>query len=1477
MFVYTSFHILLYILAVNGVPSYMFDAFKKADQDVSVIYNFTEPRLFNQFENAPSTLSHAKNQWMQYTYSTSEAKKRAYLGYVMLKTAQVMKTPITNLKHIRGDEMVEAASCEQTKGPCVNFNYRTYDGSCNNIKHPDQAATYTAFQRELDADYSDGLTEFRKAIDGSDLPNPRLLSTMLFNSRQNDERIRELSAMFPYWGMFVYTDMVQIGSYQLIKDGRHVPLPCCEATHPECKAIKIFASDRYYGGFVDCIDYARTMIAPKANCAFGAREQQNQATGYLDGSTIYGSTEERAKKLRELKNGLLRTSDSAQYKFPMPISTGISDDIKCPGGQSECFVSGSEHVNLLPPLLGLHTVWIRQHNRIAGILKTYNLKWNDEQLYQEARRIVIAQIQHITYNEYLPLLIGRETWHAYKLSQSNLKTNSQPTDPYDMNVDASVVNGFATVAGKFFYTMIADSVAQVQPDGFRAMDRSLSDYMNKVKTLLFGEDIEGILRYLMRDTPEAYGLQLPYDLRGRMFKGTTNMGLDLATMLIQMSRDHGIPSYTKWRDHCGLQSVNSFEELEKDIINPEILIPAMKRVFTSVHDVDLVILGLAEKPVRGAVLGPTLGCIVGKQFKKTKFGDRFWYENTIAPWGFSKAQLNEIRKTTLAQVICENSQQPLIQPQLFKSADKKDNFPLLCNTSDLIQQSFEPWRDSEVVVQMPVTMATVEKAIEIGLKVVKERRKREADNIKKYQKPYQTGDPLLAYGQMMRAKKEALHTSTVSSVLLEATRYLMNNGSLTRSGVLGGVQLDPETLQRILPDFEVSEFVGNIGPFLGQDGSIDKCLPKDLPCDHTSPYRTFSGWCNNLRFPQYGNAFGPLRHIFAPEYDDGIDAPRAHAVSGRKLPLARAISNAIHVDSPFSDEKFTHMVMQFGQLLDHEVTHSPVERGPNDEILNCTRCDSPQTLSVHCMPIHLPDDDTFHQTYDDKGERRCFPMARSLLGQLSLGYRNQLNQLTSYIDGSAIYGSTKCEAAELRQFVGGLMNFTRIGSFNNEALPQGDQEQDCRSKPRFPCFVAGDERNSHQPGLTTMHTIFLREHNRIARELADLNPLWNDERLYQETRKIVAAMFQHIVYDEYLPKLLGRRYMEKYDLSTKKNGYYREYDDSCDASISHPFATAAFRFGHTLIRRYFPRLNHFYKNATEPVDLQESFNNVEAIYDKDKGGMDSLLVGLLGTRCMAFDRHITDAVRNHLFQQKGWPFSGFDLIALNIMRARDHGVQPYNRFREFCGLKRARSFEDLLENMDESAVNALESVYESVDDIDLFPGLFSERPMGGALMPPTMACIIGEQFQRLKKCDRFYYENDIPETKFSQEQLQEIRNVKLATILCENSKMLSRIQPDVFSIPNSLSNAQIPCENFPKLNLKPWQDTTGCRIGNSDVPRGTSKQRSPCVNCMCTANGPECRSVRVKDCKTLLRGHLLADIKSDVSCVVQCAPMLRKL
>uniref|UniRef100_A0A0R3S4L5 Peroxidase-like n=1 Tax=Elaeophora elaphi TaxID=1147741 RepID=A0A0R3S4L5_9BILA len=1098
--------------------------------------------------------------------------------------------------------------CPLHKIECSNSKYRTIDGTCNNIMQPTWGASGTPMQRIIEPFYADGIDELRVSIvDDSELPNVRYLSNLFFVKKHSPAL--QVNTLIALWSHFVYTDLVHIQSLQIFNDEKQILSPCCAPgimQHSECKSIMVSESDTYRD-FLDCLPYMRTAPVPRPKCELGPREQANQVTSFLDASVIYGNTVQRAHALRTFRGGHLLTSSDPLNQNMAPAVNLLCSILKI---TTEC-VSDSDHLNSLPSAIILRTIWIRQHNRIATNLKTVNPHWSDERLYQESRRIVIAQLQHITYNEFLPILVGKENWLKFKLQPQSHGYDKS----YNNNVDPTVINTFAAAAGQiikftfelmFFFTMFGKHLIWYKDDdSMKILERPLKEYFNDPGLLFSTDRIREILRYMLREPIDGPVVYMNDEFRNKLFNGKENLGYDLATLILQIGRDHGIPPYTIWREYCGgidnFKQIESFDDLANDLIDGVELIKELAKAYKAVEDMDLFLLGLAEKPSHGALLGPTFSCIISLQFQKTKKGDRYWYENDLARSGFTKEQLAEIRKTTMAKILCNNVEYfGVLQPRVFELETNYDNYPIYCNETLLSDMNIYKWVDElNYKINVPLTEAAIEKAVEIAIKEVKQRRKRERRSIRKNQNLFKSGDPLLSYGKMMRPKDEAMVIARASDVFLQVTKNLISHiGSENDKQLLG--ELNINEIRDLLRNIDVSSLIDRIEPFLGRDGSVEKCLPKKLPCDDSTPYRTMSGWCNNLQNPHFANAFGPLIHLLPPAYEDGIDIPRSKSVTGELLPSARAISNKMHFDLPISHSKYSLMIMQFGQILDHELTHSPIERGPDNEILNCTRCDSHESLSIHCMPLPVPSNDPFFPTHDENGERRCLPFTRSLHGQLNLGYRNQINQLTAYLDGSVVYGSTECEEKELRAFVGGRLNVTNLGVFNSEALPQGDQEQDCRSSPEFMCFVAGDERNSHQPGLTSMHNIFLREHNRIARILEKINPSWDDERIYQETRRIVGAEFAHIAYNEYLPLLLGNRLMHKYDLNTRKTGYYHGYNDKCDASISHPFATSAFRFGHSLVSRFFPRFNAFYENFTEPVDLVENFNSVEAIYDGER-------------------------------------------------------------------------------------------------------------------------------------------------------------------------------------------------------------------------------------------------------------------------------------
>lgn len=285
-----------------------------------------------------------------------------------------------------------------------------------------------------------------------------------------------------------------------------------------------------------------------------------------------------------------------------------------------------------------------------------------------------------------------------------------------------------------------------------------------------------------------------------------------------------------------------------------------------------------------------------------------------------------------------------------------------------------------------------------------------------------------------------------------------------------------------------------------------------------------------------------------------------------------------------------------------------------------------------------------------------------------------------------------------------------------------------------------------------MHTVWVRFHNKAATVLAKFNPHWSDEKLYQETRKIVYSIVQHITYREFLPIVLGPEVMDLFELRLVRKGYYAQYNNKINPAIANSFSTAAYRFGHSMVQNSFVRTDHkhrplfnsklhesiFFTNLKflrplPDVSLHEELDNFENIWSF--GSVDRLLLGFANQPAQRRDEFICDELSNHLFQSSSLPF-GSDLAAINIQRGRDHGIPPYTSWREPCGLSPVKTWQDLKGIFNADSVNRFRSVYLQVDDIDLFSGGLAEKPVRGGVVGPTFACIIAQQFLNLRKGDR---------------------------------------------------------------------------------------------------------------------------------------------
>lgn len=494
-------------------------------------------------------------------------------------------------------------------------------------------------------------------------------------------------------------------------------------------------------------------------------------------------------------------------------------------------------------------------------------------------------------------------------------------------------------------------------------------------------------------------------------------------------------------------------------------------------------------------------------------------------------------------------------------------------------------------------------------------------------------------------------------------------------------------------------------------------------------YRSIDGTGNNIANPDWGAAGIQLLRLGTASYSDGISS-----LAGSTRPSTRSVSNSVSAQSgPILNTKnASDFVWQWGQFLDHDI-------------------DLSHSSTAEPAPIPVPGGDPVFSS-DIGFNRSVFDPAT---GTSTANPRQQVNSITAFIDASNVYGSDAVTAATLRSFSGGRLKTTP--SANGDLLMMV-------SSPQGPMFMAGDERANEQSGLTAMHTLFMREHNRLADEIAAANPGFDDEKIYQEARKLVGGMVQVITYKEFLPYLLG----------SATPGAYGGYDDTVNPGISNEFSTAAYRFGHSMLS---PQLLRLDENGNEipagHLPLEQAFFNPSQILDN--GGIEPILRGLASQSAQDVDPYIIDAVRNLLF---GPPVDvGFDLAALNMQRGRDHGLPGYNEMRDLLpGLAKYDDWDDaeFLPGVKE----LLMSIYDTIDDVDLWIGGLSELHVNDGLMGELFAAILFDQFDRLRAGDRFWYENGM----FEQEWLDFIESSTLGEIIMRNTD-IETMPFSVFTVP----------------------------------------------------------------------------------------------
>ena len=565
----------------------------------------------------------------------------------------------------------------------------------------------------------------------------------------------------------------------------------------------------------------------------------------------------------------------------------------------------------------------------------------------------------------------------------------------------------------------------------------------------------------------------------------------------------------------------------------------------------------------------------------------------------------------------------------------------------------------------------------------------------------------------------------------------------------------------------------------------DRCLLS------VSGFRPIGEVGNNVANPNWGVAGTDLVRLTSAEYSayvKGVDSPSLPQDPSARL-ISDIVNNQADPDTPARDiatvnqQSLSDFVYSFGQFMDHDMDLT-LDNGPS-------------------MPISVPVGDPIGGPHDT-------PLAFNgsnvdpKTGSGPLNPAQQINSITSFLDLSQVYGSDLATDNALRTFFGGQMKTslgglppldnstyftaTQLAAINASVGGMADDGP----LPQSAMFVTGDSRGNENVELTVLQTLFLDNHNRIAAELQSQHPSWSDEQLFQEARKINIAQYQSIIYNEWIPAVLGPNALPA----------YTGYNANVNPGIANEFSTVAFRFGHSLLSGDVARQGSNGLTVAADVPLAQDFFDPDILNGQGLPSTTDPVTGLTTTSigpvlqgdadsdAQAEDVQIINEVRDLLFNEVV-PGVGFgqDLISLDVERGRDNGIGSYNQVRVGLGLPAVTSFAQITSNV--QVQQELQKAYGNVNNIDAIEGGLAENLLPGADVGPLFSTIMVKQFTALRDGDRFFYLNET----WTPDELRILKQGDtLAKVIEANTGV--QLQPDVFIFQASISGTVYKLNGF---------------------------------------------------------------------------------